>query len=140
MAHKFYANTQVFKNTEVHAFSDASKSAFGVVLYIVTPPCVECPGGSIQLMKAKGKLTPPTKDQNPKEDTVPRWELQSMVTAGQLIEFVSKDVEELKHCNIYLWGDNKPALCWYSSADITDIYVFRKVSTLRNLCPKVEVM
>ena len=105
----------------------------------MTPPCVECPGGSIQLMKAKGKLTPPTKDQNPKEDTVPRWELQSMVTAGQLIEFVLKDVEELKHCTIYLWGDNKPALCWCSSADITDIYVFRRVSTLRNLCPKVEL-
>ena len=73
LEHKFYANTQVFKNTEAHAFSDARKIAFGAVLYLVTPHCVECLGGHIQLIKAKGKLTTPTKEQSPKEDTVPRW-------------------------------------------------------------------
>ena len=61
-----------------------------------------------------------------------------MVTAGQLVEFVLNDIEELSHCPIYIWGDNKPALCWCSSSDISDIYVFRRVSTLRKLCPKAE--
>ena len=39
---------------------------------------------------------------------------------------------------VYL-GDNKPALCWSSSVDISDIYVFRRVTTLRNVCPKAEL-
>ena len=139
LEHKFHVSTLVLPNTEVHVFCDASTLAFGAVLYLVTPPCAECPQGQIQFIKAKGKLAPPTKQQSSKEDTVPRWELQSMVTAGQLVEFVLRDIEELAHCPIFIWGDNKPALCWCSSSDIADIYVFRRVSTLRKLCPKAEI-
>ena len=62
-----------------------------------------------------------------------------MVTAGHLVEFVVKDVEVLEECPIFIWGDNKPALSWCSSDNIEDIYVFRRVSTLRKLCPKVTL-
>ena len=139
LEHKFPAQTLVLPNTEVHVFGDASTMAFGAVLYLVTPPCKECTNGQAQFIKAKGKLAPPTKEQNSKEDTVPRWELQSLVMAGQLVEFVLKDIEELINCPVFIWGDNKPALSWCSSDDIDDIYVFRRVSTLRKLCPKATL-
>ena len=109
-------------------FGDASTGVFGAILYLVTPPCRECPTGQVQFIKAKGKLAPPTKEQDPKEDTVPRWELQSLVTAGHLVEFVVSDIDELKGKPIFIWGDNRPALSWCSSDDIDDIYVFRSVS------------
>ena len=140
LKHSFKAETMVLPNTEIHVFGDASTMAFGAVLYLVTPPCKECTKGQVQFIKAKGKLCPPIKEQKPKQDTIPRWELQSLVTAGHLAEFVVKDVEVLENCPIYIWGDNKPALSWCSSSDIEDIYVFRRVSTLRNLCPKAILM
>ena len=121
LEHKFQAKSLVLPSTEVHVFSDSSKMAFGAVLYLVTPPDEHSKDGQVQFIKAKGKLAPPTKEQNMKEDTIPRWELQSLVIAGHLVEFVVKDIEELAHCPIFIWGENKPSLNWCSSDDIDDI-------------------
>ena len=62
-----------------------------------------------------------------------------MIIAGQLVQFVMKDVDELSHCPIYMWGDNRAALSWCSSVKIDDIYVFRRVTQLRDLCPNVSL-
>ena len=62
-----------------------------------------------------------------------------MLMAGQLVQFVRKYVEELSHCPIYMWGDNRAALSWCSSGSIEDIYVFRRVNQLRDLCPDVSL-
>ena len=89
---------------------------------------------------SKGKLTPPMKLQKTKEDSIPRWELQSLVIAGHLVDFVTKEVKELAHCPVYIWGDNKPSLSWCSSDNLQDIYVYRRVTTLRRLCPNATLM
>ena len=98
------ASVVVYPNTEIYVFGDASKSAYGAVLYLVTPPCDKCDKGEVKLLMAKVKLIPPIKSQNPKEDTIPRWELASLVLAGHLVHFVMKDMEELAHCPVYIWG------------------------------------
>ena len=115
----------VYLNTEIHVFGDASKSAYGAVLYLVTPPGVNCEKGEVKLLMAKAKLTPPIKSQNPKEDTIPHWELASLVLAGHLVQFIKKDIAELAHCPVYIWGDNRAALSWCTSDKIEDIYIFR---------------
>ena len=41
--------------------------------------------------------------------------------------------------NIYILGDNRPSLCWCSSDELKDIYVYRRVTTLRDLCPNANL-
>ena len=48
LKHKYNVETQVYSNTEIQCFSDASTSAFGAVLYLLTPPCIACTNGSIK--------------------------------------------------------------------------------------------
>ena len=139
LEHRFEAEVLVLPSSEIHVFGDASTSAFGAVLYIVTPPGEECTDGKVCFLMAKGKLTPPLKSQKTKEDSIPRWELQSLVIAGHLVEFVTREVKEIAHCPIYIWGDNRPSLSWCSSDDLQDIYVYRRVTTLRDLCPNANL-
>ena len=102
MEYTFPAGVLVCPSSEIHVFGDASVSAFGAVLYVVIPPGEDCPSGEVSLVKCKGKLCPPLKLQKSKEDSIPRWELCSMLIAGQLVQFVMKDVDELSHCPIYM--------------------------------------
>ena len=52
----------------------------------LTAPLKRIEGSNIeQEIKAKGKLTPPLKMQKAKENTIPRWELASLVMVGQLV-------------------------------------------------------
>ena len=59
--------------------------------------------------------------------------------AGHLVQFVTKDIAELAHCPVYIWGDNRAALGWCTSDNIEDIYIFRRVTCLRELCPSAQL-
>ena len=87
-------NVVVTDNTKVHVFCDASKQAYGAVLYLVTPECEQCPLGQVKMIKAKGKIVPVNKD--PTEDSMPRWELGSILIAANLLVFVLDAVPGLE--------------------------------------------
>ena len=131
--------TVVTPETEIHIFSDASNSAIGAVMYLVTPRCETCPDGHVKQLFSKGKLTPPLKDRSKIEDTIPRWELLGILISAQIASFVTSDIKELQDKRIFIWGDSKVALAWCSSDDLKDNFVIRRVTDIRKLVPTGEL-
>lgn len=130
-------NVTILENTEIHVFSDSSKQAYGAVLYVVTPPCQQCPEGQVKLIKAKGKIV--SVDKNPTEDSMPKWELTSILIAANLLVFVLDAVKSLKNNKIFMWNDNKAALSWCSQLEIKDTYVHKRVADIRKKCPSATI-
>ena len=130
-------NVIITENTELHVFSDASTQAYGAVLYVVTPPCQICPKGQVKLIKAKAKIVSVNK--NPTEDSIPRWELTSILIAANLLVFVLDAVESLKNNKMFIWNDNKAALSWCSQLEIKDTYVHNRVVDIRKKCPYATI-
>ena len=126
-------NIQFNQNTQIHIFADASTQAYGAVLYLVTPISRDCPEGDVRFVKAKGKIVPVKK--NPTQDTMPRWELASILIASNLLKFVLEAVPQLTDKDIFLWNDSKAALSWCSQVDIKDTYVLNRVKDIRERCP-----
>ena len=87
-------NIKITANTQIHIFADASTQAYGAVLYLVTLVSSECPQGEVRMIKARGKIVPV--DKNPKEDTMPRLELCSILIASDLLEFVKDAVPQIR--------------------------------------------
>ena len=130
-------NVVITNGTQVHVFADASTQAYGAVLYMVTPPCEECPEGQVKMIKAKGKIVPVDKKSN--EDTMPRWELCAILIAANLLVFVVSAVKQLEDKEIVIWNDSKAALSWCSQESITDTFVHRRVADIRDRCPTATI-
>ena len=131
--------TVVTSETEIHIFSDASTSALGAVMYLVTPKCKIYPEGQVKQVMAKGKLTPPIQQRSKKEDTIPRWELLALLISAQMANFVTKDIDELKNKKMYLWVDNTAVLEWCAADELKDNFVIRRVTDIRKLVPNAEL-
>ena len=134
---EFDLNVIVTQSTQIHIFCDASTQAYGAVLYLVTPPCQQCPKGQIKMIKAKGKIVPVNK--NPTEDSMPRWELGSILIAANLLVFVLDAVTSLEQKETTIWNDNKAALSWCSQLEIKDTYVHSRVADIRKKCPHATI-
>ena len=130
-------NVVITNRTQIHVFADASNQAYGAVLYLVTPPCAECPEGQVKMIKAKGKIVPV--DKNVSEDTMPRWELCAILIAANLLAFVVSAVKQLEDKEVIIWNDSKAALSWCSQESITDTFVHRRVVDIRNRCPTAAI-
>ena len=74
-------------------------------------------------------------NKNPTQDTMPRWELASILIASNLLKFVLEAVPQLKDKDIFLWNDSKAALSWCSQVDIKDTFVLNRVKAIRERCP-----
>ena len=130
-------DVQIRVNTQIHVFTDASMQAYGAVLYLVTPKSIQFPQGEVFMIKAKAKIVPLQK--NPTQDTMPRWELTSMVVGANLLEFTLDAVPQLADKQSFIWNDNKPSLCWCSQTNIKDTYVHNRVKNLRERCPRTTI-
>ena len=89
------------------------------------------------MIKAKAKIVPV--DKNPTEDTMPRWELASIVVGAKLLVFVLDAVPQLLGKPVFIWNDNKPSLCWYSQTTIKDTYVQNRVKDIGEKFPTAVV-
>ena len=130
---KMKLDIRIRDETQIHVFTDASIQAYGAVLYLVTPKSREYPEGEVFMIKAKAKIVPV--DKNPTEDTMPRWELASIVVGAKLLVFVLDAVPQLIGKPVFIWNDNKPSLCWCSQTTIKDTYVHNRVKDIREKCP-----
>ena len=129
--------TVVTEESQLHVFCDASTEAYGAVLYLVTPPCKECPKGQIRMVRSKAKIVPVNKD--PNEDTMPRWELCSILIGAFIVDGAKKGMKLAKDIQTYIWNDNKPALSWCSQDEINLAFVHRRVLQIRELCPDAKI-
>ena len=130
-------NIQITENTQVHVFADASTQAYGAVLYLVVPKSPALPNGRVRILKAKGKIVPV--DKHPNEDTMPRWELASILIASNIVTFTLDAVPQLKDKQIFIWNDSKAALSWCTQVEIKDTYVHNRVKNIRDRCPTATI-
>ncbi|XP_043468378.1 uncharacterized protein LOC122502412 [Leptopilina heterotoma] len=88
---------------EIHGFADASKQAYGAVVYLRVLNKNEQP--NITLLISKSKVAPL------KVISVPRLELCAVVILAKLIKKVLKDLH-LEQIPIFGWTDSTVALSW----------------------------
>ena len=110
-------------NMTLHVFSDASKCAYGAVVYlrVVTDGCA-----SIQLVQAKFHVAPV------KPVTIPRLELIGCCIGARLAKSV-KDSLNLMQIPTYYWTDSMTALSWIQRDEQWGVFVRNRVEEIRKL-------
>ncbi|KRZ75294.1 Gypsy retrotransposon integrase-like protein 1 [Trichinella papuae] len=97
----FHGST--INKVELHAFGDASETAYGAVVYLVVTK--EDHSTISNLVMAKSRVAPL------KKMTLPRLELMAAQVAAKLITFV-KDALKMRIDRLTCWTDSKITLCW----------------------------
>ena len=106
---------------KLHVFCDASKKAYGAVIYI-------CQGGHVSFVIAKTRVVPM------KSHTLPRLELMAAVVGSRLCKFVLKS---LNHFNfdVTMWSDSQITLHWLFSKKKLQQFVANRVNEIHRLLP-----
>ena len=96
-------------------FSDASKDAYGAVIYARTP-AENKEMYQVHLIASKAKITPkgtPTTKENP--NTIPKFELAGVVVAAHQLKYI-KEAWGLSHdIKVILWCDARVVLSWLTN-------------------------
>ena len=105
---------------ELHIFCDASKDAYGFVVYSV----------QLELQKSlfllsKVRVTPS------KDITIPKLELTSIYFACNFAQTLMSN-PLFSFVKVTLWSDSKVAIHWVLNNRSTDIYVTNRVSKIRS--------
>jgi hypothetical protein len=104
--------------TQIHAFSDASNTAYAAVVY--TRSSYENGNVQVRLVASKSKVAPI------KKQSIPRLELLGAVILTRLVNTLLKR-SILGHCRIFYWVDSTTVLCWIKN-DVCVIASFAKRS------------
>ncbi|XP_003381924.1 Pao retrotransposon peptidase superfamily [Trichinella spiralis] len=88
---------------ELHAFGNASETAYGAVVYVVVNK--EDNSSISNVVMAKSRVAPL------KKMTLPRLELMAAQMVAKLITFV-KDTLKIRIYRLTCWIDRKTTLCW----------------------------
>jgi len=105
---------------EIHAYSDASKAAFGSVLYLRRTD------GETAIIIAKSRVAPV------KELTIPQLELTAAMTAAKLIHYVRSSLGKLiRISKTVLWSDSQITLHWIRSDKKLPVFVTNRVNEIK---------
>lgn len=109
---------------ELHGFSDASKYAYGTVIYLTAE------NGNRRnsaFVMAKSKVTP--KEEREKL-RMPRLELLGCFLGSKLMAYI-KNVIGLPIQGEYLWTDSQIVLCWIHSNKLLPPFIGRRVNAIK---------
>ena len=114
---------------EIHGFADASKSAYGAVVYLRINTNKD---SIVKLIAAKSKIAPL------KGETIPRLELMAALTLAQLISSVHKALSNSCDIqNIFCWSDSQVVLYWiHDDTKLQTPFVQTRLKQLRSLIAK----
>ncbi|KAL7632709.1 UNVERIFIED_CONTAM: hypothetical protein RMT77_016980 [Armadillidium vulgare] len=115
---------------ELHAFSDASGSAYATVVYVVS--CLDTNPVS-NLLISKVKVAPI------KELSIPRLELMGALLSSRILKFVVNTFDNiLVFRNIYAWIDSQVALQWLYSKKQLPTFNQNRVDEIHKNIPTAE--
>ncbi|XP_065902524.1 uncharacterized protein [Dysidea avara] len=106
---------------KLHVFCDASKKAYGAVIYI-------CEGDQTSFVMAKTRVVPM------KSHTLPRLELMAAVVGSRLCKFVLKSLHHLSF-DVTMWSDSQITLHWLFSKKKLQQFVSNRVNEIHRLLP-----
>lgn len=105
---------------ELHAFTDASKDAYGAAIYLRT---FESGRFNVNLVMAKSRLSPI------KDISIPRLELLGVLIGTRLLKFVK---EELKlNVKVHLWSDSQCTLAWLKTEKVLPRFILNRVKEIK---------
>ena len=123
------------KKIEIHGFCDASKRAYGAVIYMKV---IDDDSSEIMFLRAKThlfKLEDIKKDEN-SNLTNPRKELCAALLLAEMLETTKNALEKINVCikNVYAYSDNQVVLYWISNKHISyPVFIQNRVMKIRKL-------
>ena len=110
-------------NISLHAFADASKSAYGAAIYAVQHD-------KATLLIAKGKVAPLS------TLTIPKLELTAATIATRLVKYVMDAyAQEFIIDSVHLYSDSQITLGWIKSNQTLPVYVQNRVNEIASTLP-----
>ena len=109
--------------TQIHAFSDASNTAYAAVVY--TRSSYENGNVQVRLVASKSRVAPI------KKQSIPRLELLGGVILARLVNTLKRSIPG--HCRIFYWVDSTTVLCWIKNDKGWKQYVSHRVEEIRRL-------
>ena len=107
---------------ELHAFVDASKSAYGACIYL--RGCKQESNATVSLVIAKNRIAPV------KEVSLPRLELMAVVIGVRLVKYVQAELKSPIKKTI-LWSDAKCVLHWIKNDKPKPVFVENRLKEIR---------
>ena len=128
----YFLPQQEVTEVTLHGFADASKLAYGAVVYYRT--CYLDHPPTVSLVTSKTKLTQAKVAKVPKE-TIPRLELCAALLLANLLQAVGR-VLNIPPQQWHAWSDNSSVLCWLDGHPRTHpIYVGNRVDKTLEITP-----
>lgn len=108
---KRWLNTRANRQTQIHAFCDASEKAYGIAVFVRVVD--EYGNIHTSLISAKSKVAPIKKVKCPKDDkiSIPRLELLAAVMLSEQLEVILEACD-FKQESVTLWSDSIVVLHW----------------------------
>ena len=108
---------------QLHAFSDASKIAYGAIVFATQ-------GEVTQFLVSKSKLAPQ------KELSIPKLELTALLLSSRLLKYCEETYgEELQVTEVHMHGDSSVANGWLTSNKLVPAYVENRRNEIRQNVP-----